>query len=107
MDEPKSKSQNPSTLTLKQAVDFGEYNPHYLAKFPEWNTLSTHIQWELIRKALDIRHRQLITHYAELSNALNFSKKPEVQKALINVEKQLKILADDKEQLYVEYSSKI
>jgi hypothetical protein len=96
-----------STITLAQAIDFGEYDPKMLENFAEWHTLSVHIQWQLIRKALDIRNRQLITQYAELSNALDFSKKPEVHKACKNVERQLKALAADKERLYIEYSAKL
>lgn len=96
-----------TTLTLQQAIDFGEYNPGYLSNFSEWHTLSGHIQWQLIRRALDIRQQQLLTHYAELSSSLEFSKKPHVQEAMKNVERQLRILAQDKEQLYVEYSSKM
>lgn len=96
-----------STLTLQQAIDFGEYDPKSLANFSEWHTLSIHIQWQLIRKALDIRYRQLVTQYAELSTALDFSKKPEVAKACHNVERQIKNLASEKEQLYIEYSGKM
>ena len=70
------------------------------------HTLSPHIQWQLIRKALDIRHKQLITQYAELNNVLNFSKKPQVHEALNGVEAQLKRLSDEREELYVEYSKK-
>jgi hypothetical protein len=95
-----------STLTLQQAIEFGEYNPKALANFAEWHTLSAHIQWELIRKALDNRQRQLITQYAELNNALFFSKKPHLHEACKNVERQLHKLAEDREKLYVEYSNK-
>lgn len=98
---------NKSKITLQQAIDFGEYDPKSLANFTEWHTLSTHIQWQLIRKALDIRQRQLITQYAELNNVLYFSKKPHIHEACKSVEKQLKKLADDKEKLYIEYSNKM
>ena len=94
-------------ITLQQAIDFGEYNPKYLSNYPEWHTLSPHIQWQFIRKALDIRNRQLITHYAELNNVLDLSTKPAVHAAMKNVEKQLKSLAQDKERLYIEYSNKL
>lgn len=114
MEEQEPKEQNlgggspkPSTsITLQQAIEFGEYQPEYLANFAEWHTLSTHIQWQLIRKALDIRHKQLITQYAELNNALNLSKKPHVQNAMRLVERQLEQLMQDQEDLYVEYSNK-
>lgn len=93
-------------MTLYETIDYGEYDPKYLATFDEWQTLSPHVQWQLIRKALDIRHTQLITQYAELCNALNFSKKPAVQEAARNVDQKLKTLALDKERLYIEYSAK-
>lgn len=105
-----SSGQTPavnSSITLNQAVDFGEYDPKYLENFAEWHTLSIHIQWQLIRNALDIRRKQLITQYAELNNALNFSKKPHIHAAVKNMEKQLQSLADDKERLYIEYSNKM
>ncbi len=101
-----SVPQQKANITLQQAIDFGEYNPEFLANFEEWHTLSTHIQWQLIRKALDIRQRQLITQYAELNNALDYSKKSQLHQAAKNVERQLRELAQDKERLYIEYSNK-
>lgn len=101
---PPKKTAN---ITLQQAINFGEYDPKFLQNFAEWHTLSIHIQWELIRKALDIRHKQLITQYAELNNTLDLSKKPHIHEAMKNVQKQLEKLRDDKEQLYVEYSNKM
>ena len=101
---PPSKTGN---LTLQQAIDFGEYDPKSLSNFAEWHTLSTHIQWQLIRKALDIRHKQLITQYAELNNVLDMSKKPHIHGAMRNVEKQIADLMKDRERLYVEYSNKM
>lgn len=94
-----------SSLTLNEAIDFGEYNPEYLSQFEEWQTLSPHIQWQLIRKALDTRRQQLITQYAELNNILDMSKKPHVQKAMKDVEEQLQKVMDDRERLYIEYSA--
>lgn len=100
-----STSQNKGTLTLQQVIDLGEYSPEYLQNFTEWHTLSPHIQWQFIRKALDIRNRQLITQYAELNNVLDLSKKPAVQQAMKNVEKQMQKLSKDREKLYIEYST--
>lgn len=108
--EPTISSSSPlmnGNLTLQQAIDFGEYDPEKLANFNEWHKLSIHIQWQLIRKALDTRQRQLITQYAELNNVLNYSKKLDIHKAAKNVERQLQDLAKDKERLYVEYSNKM
>ena len=94
-------------LTLNEAIDFGEYSPEYLAQFDEWHSLTPHIQWQLIRKAVDIRRQQLITQYAELNNVLDLSKKPHVQRAMKDVEQQLDKLMKDREDLYVEYSRKM
>ena len=52
MDEIDPKKQNLSSasppkktnITLDQAIDFGEYDPEFLANFTEWHTLSVHIQ---------------------------------------------------------------
>lgn len=115
MSEYQEKEQNlkstPSltkspTFNLKDAINLGEYDPEYLKNFPEWHTLSPHIQWSLIRKALEIRRKQLLTHWAELNNTLELSKKPHVQQAMKNIEKQLHKLMEDQERLYVEYSNK-
>lgn len=106
----KGKSLAPlakSNLTLNQVIEFGEYDPKALSNFVEWHSLSSHIQWQLIRKALEVRHRQLVTQYAELNNALDLSKKPHIREAMRSVEKQLSKLTEDKEELYVEYSNKI
>lgn len=98
--------QAPSTyLTLPKAIQFGQYDPHYLATFLEFNQLDRHSQFELIKEALDNRRRQLIKQWAEINNVLNFSKKPYLQTALRNIEKQQKKLEDDRERLYVEYST--
>lgn len=97
-------TQTTKNITLQQAVDFGEYDPAYLATFAEWHILSKHIQFQLIRKALDIRHRQLMTQWAELNNALDFSKKPQLRVPLKKIEESLKKLGHDKEQLYIQYS---
>lgn len=96
-----------SNITLQETIDFGEYDPEVLANFAEWHALSPHVQWQLIRKALDIRHKQLVTQYAELNNILDLSKKPHIREAMKSVEKQLSDLMKDKERLYVEYSNKI
>lgn len=93
-------------FTLKDAVNLGEYRPEYLANFAEWHTLSPHIQWSLIRRGLEIRRKQLLTHWAELNNTLDLRNKPKVQQAMKNVEKQLQKLAEDQEKLYVEYANR-
>lgn len=99
------KSSKPSVkMTLQKAIDMGEYNPDYLATFPEWHELTRHMQFEMIRKALDNRDRHLIVQWAEIVNFLNFSKKPHLKEALENIQKQQKVLQRDRERLYLEYS---
>ncbi|TXH02252.1 MAG: hypothetical protein E6P95_00285 [Candidatus Moraniibacteriota bacterium] len=90
--------------TLDDAIAAGEYRPEILAGFDEWDKLSRIMQFHLIRKACDIRHRDLISQYAEVSNVLDFSKKPELQRVLDNIQSSIKQLEADKERLYVEYS---
>lgn len=91
-------------MTLQKAVDMGEYDPNFLATFPEWHEISRHVQFQFIKQALDNRNRQLVTQWAEIVNILDFSKKPHLQEALRNIEKQMKVLDRDKEKLYLEYS---
>ncbi len=91
-------------MTLQKAIDMGEYNPDFLATFPEWHQLSRHIQWEMIRDGLQNRRRQLRIHWAEIANQPDFSKKPQLHKALKNIEKQLDELQTDEERLQIEYS---
>lgn len=93
-----------SKMTLQKAIDMGEYNPDYLATFSEWLTLSKHIQFQYIRTAIENRRGHLITQYAEINNILDFSKKPHLNKALRNIEKQLRKVEEDREELFVEYS---
>ena len=92
-------------LTLAKAIEFGEYNPDYLANFPEWHKLNRHSQFELIKKALENRHRQLWLQWTDINNVIDFSKKPHLQKALVNIQKQIKQVEADREDLIVEYSS--
>lgn len=93
-----------SVMTLEKAVELGEYDPEYLASFPEWHTFSRHIQWEFIKRALQNRERQIMQQYAAVNNVLDFSKKPEAQAALKNIEEQYKKFRDNKEKLLIEYS---
>ena len=82
----------------------GEYHPEYLANFAEWHSLSVYMQFQMIRRALENRHRQLITQYAELNNVLDLRNKPHVHQAIKNVERQLRIFEDEREELFVKYS---
>jgi hypothetical protein len=99
-----SSSRPSNNMTLDKAIELGEYNPEFLANYPEWHTFSRHIQFEYIRKAIENRNRQLISQWAEITNVLDFRLKPHLTEALRNIEKQLNELQTDKERLYVEYS---
>ncbi len=81
----------------------GEYHPDFLAAFPEWETLSKPIQWELIKKALDIRERQLVQQWAEINNILDFRLKPELKVALKNIEESRHEVMRDREMLIMVY----
>ena len=101
----KARSAKPvAKMTLQKAIELGEYDPSFLANFPEWHILGRHVQFQYIKQALDNRHRQLIVQWAEINNMLDFSTKPHLQMALDNLTKQIKKLEKDRETLYVEYS---
>ena|SRR3990172_7966576 len=93
-----------SKMTLQKAVDMGEYDPQFLATFPEWHELSRHVQFQYIRQGLDNRQKQLVLQYAEINNVLDLRLKPHLKEALQNVHKQLKKLDAEREELYLEYS---
>ncbi|OGM19100.1 hypothetical protein A2686_00885 [Candidatus Woesebacteria bacterium RIFCSPHIGHO2_01_FULL_38_10] len=92
-------------LSFQEAIEMGEYDPSYLANYPEWHQFPRHTQFQYIRKALDNRRKQLLTQWAEVNNVLDFNLKPEVQKAAQNIKIQLDRLERDREKLYLEYSS--
>ena len=94
-----------NTMTLQKAIDMGEYSPDFLGQFPEWHTLTRHVQFEFIRKAIDNRNNQLVKQWAEITNILDFSLKPHLKNALKNIEEQRKHLEKNKEKLFVEYST--
>ena len=98
---PQSSSPN---MTLQKAVDLGEYNPDYLSTFPEWQTLTKHVQFQFIKQGLDNRQRQLDIQWASVVNVLDFSKKPYLQETLRNIEAQTRKLRADREELMIEYS---
>ena len=97
-------AQLPSTMTLQQAINMGEYNPEYLSTFPEWHQFSRHTQFQYIAMALDNRRKQLLMQWAQVNNILDFRMKPELHEALKNIEAQMKKLEKDRERLFVEYS---
>jgi hypothetical protein len=92
------------SLTLQKAIDLGEYDPEYLATFPEWHKLSKHMQWQMVDRALKNRRRQLVVKYAELCNETGFFIKPHLQKAAENIDKKIKSLQVEEEKLSLEFS---
>lgn len=97
-------TSNFSYLSLQKAIEMGEYEPSFLSQFEEWNKLTRHSQFQLIRQALKNREVQLRQQWAEIFNFLEFSKKPELQQGLDNIQEQIKQLNKDQERLYLEYS---
>lgn len=107
-NEPKSSGRKPvstTTITLLKAIELGEYEPSQLSRFPEWHTLSTHAQYELVRKGLQNHDFQLRRLWAEINNQLNFSAKPSLQKARDNVDTQIQQLRRDEDRLMVAFTS--
>ena len=96
--------KQPQFLTLEKTIELGEYDPKVLRSFPEFKKLSRHSQFQLIRQALKNREHQLRIHWAEITNLLDFSKKPHLTKALAEVENQIEALNEDEEKLLIEYS---
>src|SRR6185369_864015 len=97
-------SQGGSFITLQKAIELGEYEPQVLAKFDEWHKLSRHAQFQLVRKGLDNREHQIVMEWAEVNNVLDFSKKPELQSVLRNLEAQRKQILRDRERLYIDFT---
>ena len=106
LEKIKASGQQPPAqfLTLQKAIELGEYQPEFLSQYPEFQKLSKHAQFQLIRQAIDNRERQLITHWAEINNVLNFSEKPELKPALKKLEIERKKLITKKAELYLEYA---
>lgn len=92
------------TLTLDKAIEMGEYDPDYLAQFPEWHQLSIHLQFELVKKALAKRRKQMLTQWMEVEQANDYTIKPHLQEASRSILKQLDKLTKDKESLYAKFS---
>jgi len=93
-------------MTLAKAIELGEYNPDYLATFPEWHELSPHIQFQYVRQALETRRRMLVVQWAETNNMMDFSTKPHLKIALDNIHKQLKKVEQDREKIYTEMADR-
>jgi len=98
------RKKNVGVLSFDEAIRMGEYNPKYLANYPEWHQFSRHVQFQYIQKAVENRRRQLLKQWAAVNNILNFSKKPHLAEALENISEQMEVVEDDRETLFVEYS---
>lgn len=91
-------------MILEEAIELGEFYPKKLKKFPEFRKFSKHAQLQLIKKAMENHHKQLITHYAEVNNLLDASRKPEVQKALNRIFKKIQDFEEEREKILLEFS---
>lgn len=93
-----------SSITFKEAIELGKYEPEYLSQFPEWQTFDRQIQYQYVIRAIQNRRKQLRLQWANLSNQLNFSEKPHLKTASKKVEKAISDLNADEERLIVEYA---
>lgn len=91
-------------MDLDKAVELGEFHPEKLRKFPWFRGLSKHAQLQLVKKAIENHHKQLILHYADVNNLLDSSKKPGVQKALDRIFKKIQEFEREKERILLELS---
>ncbi|MFO0703645.1 MAG: hypothetical protein U0525_02885 [Patescibacteria group bacterium] len=104
LERPSGKKSSTGFMTLQKAVELGEYDPKYLANFPDWHIISRHVQSQLIRKGLENRWYQLMRKWADIANLPDFTKKPHLENALRVVERELKQLEYDREKLLEEYA---
>lgn len=102
--EPKSKPTKRSTkMTLEKAVEMGEYDPNFLATFPEWAGFTNNIRWHYIRQAIRNRRNFLLINWAETNNVLDFRLKPEMKEVLDKINNQVIFLNQEEERLRLEY----
>lgn len=91
-------------MSLEEAVRLGEYQPEFLSRYPEWNTLSHFVQFQKISQALENRKRFLMQKWAEVINFMDENDDPKLrEEAKRGIEAQLADLRKDKEKLYWEY----
>jgi hypothetical protein len=102
--KPKSAKSKNAKFTLRQAIEYGEYDIEYLSTFPEWHTLSRHIQFEYLCEALENRRKQLLQHWAIINRTSNWSTRDDLKEASKNIEKQLDQVERDRERIMIEYS---
>lgn len=92
------------SISFREAIALGKYDPKFLEQFPEWNSFDAQIQYQFINKAIQNRRKQLRLQWAELANQLDFSQKPHLKAAQGKVEKAIRDLNEDEERLIVEYA---
>ncbi len=92
------------SISLKDVISLGEFEPEVLAKYPEWEKLSNYVQFELIRQGLENRRKQLFKKWSEVVNFIGDFPNANRQETKENLERQLQTLRADKERLYNEYS---
>ncbi|MCS7092082.1 MAG: hypothetical protein NZM26_01880 [Patescibacteria group bacterium] len=102
---PKNASQKPkkTALTLRQAIEYGEYDVAYLSTFPEWHELPKHIQFEYLNEAMDNRRKQLLQHWAYINRTSNWSVRDDLKEISAGIEKQLDELERDRQKIMAEY----
>lgn len=93
------KKTTDPVMTLQKAVDLGEYDPEYLSTFPEYQTLTPHLQWRMVHQAIKNRRTSLNVNWAEIANQPDYSKKPHLKPIQESIEKQLRQLQIDEENL--------
>ena len=108
MNKGKSFQTNKmGSLSFKEKIELGEYDPEILSLYPEWKTMSPHVQLQYIRAAMDNRRKQLLMQWAELDRSIDARLKPQLETAKKNIERHLKKIEDDRERYYLEYTSKM
>ena len=96
---PQSKPKAIPGMTLEKAVEMGEYNPDFLATFPQWADLTDYIRWHYIRQALHNRRAFLLRNWAETNNVLDLRLKPQMNEVLDRIDTQLDFLNQEEERL--------
>jgi len=92
--------------SLEKAIELGEYQPEFLGKYPEWSGMSSHMQFEFIRRGIDNRRQHLRREYASIVNQPDFSKKNHLKVALQKIVTAQKELIEEEELLQLEYAGK-
>lgn len=102
------KTKSPKTpkqqyLTLRQAIEYGEYDVGYLATFPEWHTLPSYVQMEYVNEAINNRRSKLLAHWAYINRTSDWSLRDDLKQASKKIEEQLNKIEKDRQRILVEY----